>query len=340
MVYYGFTQKFSKGKKATTVKSISLPKSSPTPAPRPSTETVTKPVPTPKQDQPIENPIKLEVNEKSEIITEEVVVKPKPRKKAFLAGINYIHCDDESLRLNGCINDVLSMRDVLEKQYGYKSEDIVLLRDDIDEKSKWPTYKNILNSLRNIVNESKQLDEIWIHYSGHGANIKDTNGDELDGQDEVLVPCDYKQRGVIVDDTIFTILEKSDCPVFLTIDCCHSGTISDLTYSFYPNPQNPTNFRRVLQNDKKMKNQNVYMFSGCRDDQTSADVTYTYEEKIVQEGAFTSALIEALRFHKHNVTLLQLYVTILEVLQARGFEQKVVFSSSNSEPLYLLTTSN
>ena len=166
------------------------------------------------------------------------------------------------------------------------------------------------------------------------------NGDELDGKDEVLIPCDYKQKGVILDDTIFTILEKCMCPVFLTIDCCHSGTISDLTYSFYPNPGNPTNFRRVLQNEKKMKNPNIYMFSGCRDDQTSADVTYTYEEKIVQEGAFTSALIEALRFHQHNVTLLQLYVTILEVLQARGFEQKVVFSSSNYEPLYLLTSSN
>lgn len=276
----------------------------------------------------INNNITLEISEQNN--------HPKSiKKRALLAGINYLHCD-EKLRLNGCINDVVSMANVLKSKYGYSDNNIVLLRDD-GIQNKWPTRYNIIRELEKAVSYSKDLDEIWFHYSGHGSQVNDINGDETDGKDEVLVPCDYKTNGIILDDTLFAILDKSKCPIILTIDCCHSGTISDLTYTFHPNPLNRNNFTRVVQNNRPMENKNIYMFSGCRDDQTSADVQYYKAGKKINEGAFTSALIEALRFHKHHVSLIQLYVTILEVLQSRGYSQRTVFSSSNPEPHVVLT---
>ena len=54
--------------------------------------------------------------------------------------------------------------------------------------------------LENINNGS--VSEVWIHYSGHGSHIKDMDGDEEDGFDEVLVPLDYDKNGVISDDFI------------------------------------------------------------------------------------------------------------------------------------------
>lgn len=266
-------------------------------------------------------PVKLQIRE----------IRVNPKKRAILAGINYIHCD-EQLRLKGCINDVVSMKTVLTNKYQYNENKITLLRDDDDDDNKWPTGENILRALHSAIEESHTLEEIWFHYSGHGSHIKDYSGDEEDGQDEVLVPCDYADKGLILDDTLFSLLEKSKCPVILTMDCCHSGTIADLTYSFHPNPEDLNNFRRVVEHNRVMQNKNIYMFSGCRDDQTSADVEYKKNNKKINEGAFTSALIEALKFHKHNVSLLQLYTSILEILKSRGFSQRTVFSSSNPTP--------
>ncbi len=39
--------------------------------------------------------------------------------------------------------------------------------------------------------------------SGHGGQIKDKDGDEVDGYDEVIFPVDYKTAGCIVDDVRF-----------------------------------------------------------------------------------------------------------------------------------------
>ena len=277
------------------------------------------------------NNINLDIKEISQVTR----AKKPLKKRAVLAGINYVKTPKS--RLNGCVNDVLTMEKVLTSKYGYNTEDLTLLRDDVDDNSKWPTHKNIIESLTSVVKESEHLDEIWFHYSGHGASVPDRNHDETDGKDEVLIPSDYKTNGVILDDTLFKIFAKANCPVILTIDCCHSGTISDLPYSFYPNPLNKNNFSRVVQNNRAMKNKNIYMFSGCRDDQTSADVEYYKNNQKINEGAFTSALVESLRYHNHHVTLIQLYVTILEVLKSRGYTQRTVFSSSNPEPHVTLT---
>lgn len=41
--------------------------------------------------------------------------------------------------------------------------------------------------------------------SGHGGQIKDKDGDEMDGYDEVIFPVDYQTAGCIVDDVRFPL---------------------------------------------------------------------------------------------------------------------------------------
>ena len=96
---------------------------------------------------------------------------------------------------------------------------------------------------------------MFFHYSGHGGRVEDTDGDEDDGYDETLIPVDYLQTGnQIVDDVLYTdfvgALPK-DCFVTCVIDCCHSGTVLDLPYTFMPNGEtnemytNPTAYQRL-----------------------------------------------------------------------------------------------
>ena len=100
-------------------------------------------------------------------------------KFALLIGINYKGTSNE---LNGCINDVMNMRDVLIKHFGYLAENIVVMTEDQPNNLK-PTALNIMNQFGSLIIKAhhKQAKEIWFHYSGHGSYIDDTNGDELDG---------------------------------------------------------------------------------------------------------------------------------------------------------------
>ena len=117
-------------------------------------------------------------------------------KKALLIGINYVGTNSE---LNGCINDIYSMKNYLEKNLNYNN--IKILTDNTNEK---PTAANIYKELYNLLVDSivNNLEEVWIHYSGHGTSIIDYSGDEKDGRDECIVPVDYEYSGIISDDNI------------------------------------------------------------------------------------------------------------------------------------------
>ena len=72
-------------------------------------------------------------------------------KVAALIGINY--SDDASSKLNGCIDDIENMNEVLIKHYGYESLNFIMLRDD--NAPKMPKRSALLAALHYIVKVSK-----------------------------------------------------------------------------------------------------------------------------------------------------------------------------------------
>jgi hypothetical protein len=84
--------------------------------------------------------------------------------------------------------------------HGFEDSNIKFLMDDGEHTP--PTKSNIIAAYKKIISESKAGDAVFLHYSGHGTKIKDLDGDEDDGFDEALVPVDYKQAGLIIDDDI------------------------------------------------------------------------------------------------------------------------------------------
>ena len=68
---------------------------------------------------------------------------------------------------------------------------------------------------------------LLFHFSGHGSQIRDRNGDELDDHlDELICPHDMDWDDPLTDDEIGRYVAKVDPSVNLTIvlDCCHSGS--------------------------------------------------------------------------------------------------------------------
>jgi len=256
-------------------------------------------------------------------------------KKALLIGINYKSIPDISS--NGCIDDIVNMRNVLIDAYDYQTENIVLLRDDIQDRRFLPTYNNIISQLNALAKESESLDEIWVHYSGHGSQVKnkilsmDGNPNPLDS---ILVPLDYQQNKVILEDDLIAIIKNIKCRTIMVFDCCHSGgSICELPYSI--EYLSPTSYKNKKNNNVVLTNPNIFVFSGCRENQTCAD-TYSilFADAV---GAFTYAFIECLRKSRHNTSLILLYRDICVTLANSGYEQVPVLSLSSTPTTFVLT---
>lgn len=132
------------------------------------------------------------------------------------------------------------------RSQGFLPDDIVVL---VNERA---TRLGIINAFRShLLERSGPGDVIVFHYSGHGHQITDDNGDELDGYDEVLVPygapnhqaldpaADYAGERHLRDDTLNDLLAElraavgPEGHVLVTIDACFSGSA---TRAFYELP--------------------------------------------------------------------------------------------------------
>ena len=110
-----------------------------------------------------------------------------------------------------------------------------MLSDDQPNPRAVPTRANMIQAMQWLVNSAQPNDNLFFHYSGHGGQTKDLDGDEEDGYDEVIYPVDFKQAGHIVDDEIHWILVRPlppGCRLTAILDCCHSGSAMDLPYIY------------------------------------------------------------------------------------------------------------
>lgn len=235
-------------------------------------------------------------------------------KYALLIGINY---RDTSNALRGCIEDVNNMRNYLITKLGYKAENITILTDDTTDK---PTYKNILRYLHMLILKSyKGATELWLHYSGHGTQVTDLNGDETDGRDEAIVPLDFQTVGMLDDDTLNEIVSHmvDTCQLTCIMDCCHSGTILDLKYRY--------NMAQNYVESTKNLSAKIMMLSGCRDDQTSADAYISNR----WSGALTQAFLRAMA-SSNDVTCYNLLDTMYKYMKTNGYDQRPQISCTSA----------
>ncbi len=144
-------------------------------------------------------------------------------RKALLVGINdYAPVGLGGPDLKGCVNDIIDMFHTL-NSLGIVPAKPGSMRILTDKRA---TRANILDGIRWLVKGAKKGDVLIFHYSGHGSQVADTSGAEIDGKDETICPHDYSTAGMIRDDDLlelFTGIEEG--VVFdVILDSCHSGT--------------------------------------------------------------------------------------------------------------------
>ena len=245
-----------------------------------------------------------------------------PRRTALLVGINYNNNPDATL--NGCYNDVVNVSQYLRTVLGYPASSVTVLTDGNrgaagagTASAVPPTRQNILAGMTAIVAGMVAGDEAVFHFSGHGSLVRDTNGDELTGLDSCLCPLDYNAPasaggGVITDDEIRALLVNRvprGARLYVILDCCHNGTGCDVRYKYEdfsillrpPSARTGAVWRtqqKAFADGKYAETAGeVFMISGCRDEQTSADAYINN----AFAGALTYAVFAILR--ANNATI-------------------------------------
>ena len=242
------------------------------------------------------------------------IITINKNKKALLIGINYTGTSNE---LYGCINDVNSIKERITKQ-GFSNINVIT-----DLTTKKATRINILEGFKNLLMNCQAGDLLFFVYSGHGSYAIDRNGDEKDGRDELIVSCDL--QGVL-DDELKTLIQtylKADVTLFALFDSCFSGSVLDLKYQF----MDSHNYENFTENSKQLETLgNVFMISGCTDNQTSADAVFEGKAN----GAMTWSLLESLK-QKPNINWRELVVNMRDLLKTSEFTQIPQFSCGTFE---------
>lgn len=251
-------------------------------------------------------------------------------KRALLIGINYI---GSSCELNGCVNDVINIRKLLIDSFHYKPEDITLL-DDAGVNPLKPTKDNILKYFNQVVDATLPGDTLFVHYSGHGSQVVDLNGDEkgnLDapGMDSVLCPCDYDKyngtEGFILDDNLKAMVNRlpKGSKMRMFVDSCHSSTMVDLPY-IYRNGVF-TQVEALCEGTD-----DILTISGCFDNDTSSDAYINGK----YSGALTFALLKTLSNVNKVHTTWQLLLTVIQhYLATERYTQVPVLAVGNKKLL-------
>jgi hypothetical protein len=151
--------------------------------------------------------------------------------KALLLGINNYK---KVNGLNGCAGDVENVRRLLIEQFQFRPENVKVLLDQNVVK------KDVKKQMSWLLDDAQPGNRVVFHFSGHGSYTADLDGDEDDGQDELicLYDMDFNDPDTyLLDDELHAWTKKLPAGVELTVvlDSCHSGTGTRLMMAPAPN---------------------------------------------------------------------------------------------------------
>jgi hypothetical protein len=165
--------------------------------------------------------------------------KGTPARHALLVGVTkYPHLSPD-WQLEGGANDVLLMRDLLTKKYGFPAKHIVILSEAEGAKdaTRLPTRENIQRECMRLAHTAREGDQIVVSVSGHGSRVPEKEGardPQPDGFDKVFLPRDVSGwdpeegglKGVIQGRDLgdwLAPIPKQKALLWVIVDACHSA---------------------------------------------------------------------------------------------------------------------
>lgn len=237
----------------------------------------------------------------------------------------------------------------------------------------FPNAHNMLAAMQWLVSEPGTCN--FLHYSGHGGQIPDVDGDRKSGFDDTIVPSDFRTHGQLksslLHKTLITCLPPSST-LLVVFDCCHSGSALELPYVYQSDEHGNVSvmdnydacmrllgdatrfirggfsagqvaevkelvdgaqsfFKGLMHQDNAdqyglgqenfgddwaSEHKNAWMYSGCRDDQTSADTDIAGSHV----GAMSFAFLTSMRRFGPQQSFIEILQNTRQILKGH-YEQ-------------------
>lgn len=243
------------------------------------------------------------------------VIAQAQTKRALVIGIGQQE-DKAWGKINGD-KDVAYVEEML-RAARYKSGNITKLVNG------QATKAGIVKAFKRLANQCKSGDIVYVHYSGHGQQMKDVHNDEYDGLDECWIPYDAyrkpceKDRGEkhLTDDEVnfyLNAIRNKICDkgrMLVVIDACHSGDgtrgdedevvrgVEDIfeTIKSYFFGKSENKKEKAVNPDAKPNSERWITISACESDQVNFEIkkpavgklTYAIYNKVKNDTAYSN----------------------------------------------------
>jgi hypothetical protein len=154
------------------------------------------------------------------------------QKYALIIGINdyYKTPNQQSSSLNGCVNDALSIKAMLEDKFGFENNNIKLLLNQA------ATKESVIVAFMDILKNCKAGDALVFYFSGHGVWMSNPSQSTIEqvvkrGMNQAIVMSNLFAPNLgclMANASIKRLFNKAvEKKVILTsiFDCCYSGSM-------------------------------------------------------------------------------------------------------------------
>ena len=247
-------------------------------------------------------------------------------------------------------NDVPFIKSSLEKQ-AFPAANIAVLQDQE------ATKNGIENAFAQLLAKVQPKDIVVIHFSSHGVQLLDDNGDEIDGKDEAIVPYgavypkDLAQlnefaEGYIRDDAFGKFIDAlrskigPEGNVIVILDACNSGTATRGTERVRggkpamvpPNFKEQQNTRAFPGSDFMEKGLNAtgkasyIVFSAARAEESNYEMK---NDDNVSMGSLTYAISKAMDNLQPGTSYRSFFANVLSTMNEEVPNQNPVIEGDN-----------
>lgn len=231
--------------------------------------------------------------------------------------------------LDGCVNDALSMKEIIEVKYNFNKKNIKTLFNEQASRD------NIIKSLEDLINNPniKSGDVVFIYYAGHGSQVKNSLSKEMDLKDESMVPSDsYKGAKDIRDKELaqyFNRLLAKGVVLTIIYDSCHSGSIGRGPTGSQPKLRHmeaSSYDAKDASEPSKPEDNGALIISAAQDHE------FAKEQKDDQgnpHGAFTLALMQAIKNLPATASAQDIFSSARAILKYNGQTQEPVIAGND-----------
>jgi hypothetical protein len=228
--------------------------------------------------------------------------------------------------LDGAVNDVDALQQILIARFGFKAEDIRILRNHE------ATRERILSETKKwLIDSAAPGDVSFFFYAGHGSQVKNSRSEEADQLDESIVPADANKGTPDIRDKELAILfgaaVERKLRLTIVFDSCHSGSIGR-------GAPKPIRFRFLQPDDRDVadpsrpaapESRGALVLSAAQDYELAAE---TRDEEGRSHGLFSWAFLRTLRSMPVNQSADRLFLQVRALMQSGDMMQSPVLATT------------